>query len=121
MPVNRIPGGPGAFNGANGGKIYAFTLTTSPQTVAPANPQRQSITFHNPGAQDAFVCPALAYASISATSPTALTPTTGATQGCFRVFSNGGTLQITGECQGAWQALCASSTIAFTVMDSNIG
>jgi hypothetical protein len=39
-----------------------------------------------------------------------------------RVYGNGGTLDITGECQGAWQALAntgAGSSNPLTVIDSN--
>lgn len=119
-----IQAGPGstlAFSAASGGKVYAFnTLSTTPQTVAPANPSRQSITFHNPGDVDVFVAPATAL-SLSTGSASALVPTTSALGGCWRIFANGGSLTITGECQTAWQGFSASSTgKPLTVSDSNI-
>lgn len=115
-------GSPQAFSTANGGKIYSYNnITTVPATVAPANPSRTNIRFHNPGSVDLFIAPALAYATVTANSPSALTPTTVNLGGTFRVFANGGTLDIGGECQGAWQALAASGTTNnLTVMDSNI-
>lgn len=115
-------GSPQAFSSASGGKIYAFNSLTTLVTVAPANPSRQKITFHNPGPIDILVGPALAFATVGASAPTALTPTTSNYGGCFRIFANGGALAIEGECQGAWQALTVDGTSGkLTVMDSNIG
>jgi hypothetical protein len=65
--------------------------------------------------------------NILGTAPTqpsnvALVPTNAALGGMTRVYGNGGTLDITGECQGAWQALAvtsAGSTNPLTVIDSN--
>lgn len=121
MGIIASTGSPLTVGPASGGKIYAYgNLTTTPQVVAPANPSRIQITFHNPGTQDVFVGPASAFASASAASPSTLTPTTTVYGGCFRVYANGGTLILTGECQGQWQALSASgSNNQFTVMDSN--
>lgn len=121
MPIITTPGYPGASSIANGGKIYVFNSLTTLVTVAPANPSRQSITFHNPGPIDILVGPTLAYATIGASAPTTLTPTTANYGGCFRVFSNGGQLTITGECQGNWQALTTDGSAGkLTVMDSNV-
>lgn len=114
-------GAPPSPGPMSGGKVYAYNaLDTTAATVAPANVNRKQIVFHNPGTIDVYVAPALAYASETATSPTALSPTTSALGGCFLVYANGATLTITGECQGAWQAFSASgSGNALTVMDSN--
>lgn len=129
MSIFGVPGGPQAFNGANGGKIYGYNNITNAAntTVAPGNPQRQKITFHNPGTQDIFVSQTLIQNTVG-TAPTsnpsdvAFTPTTTLYGGCFRVFANGGTLEITGECQKAWQALAASGTTnQLTVVDTNVG
>ena len=122
MSINAIPGGPQANSSASGGKVYAYNnISTAPSTVVPANTQRRTVSFHNPGDVDIYIAPALAYASVSATSPTALVPSTAAKGGCRTVYANGGTLDITGECQGAWQAFSASSSgKPLTVMDSNI-
>lgn len=121
MAIFASTGSPLTVGPANGGKIYAYNaLTASPVVVAPANAARQTITFHNPGTVDVFIGPASAFASASASSPTTLTPTTSSYGGCFRVYANGGTLILTGECQGQWQGFAASGeTNALTVMDSN--
>lgn len=113
------PGGSATVSIANGGKIRAFNaLSTTPQVVAAANAARQKIIFHNPGTIDVFIAPSLVIVN---GSDAALSPTTAALGGCFRVYANGGTLEITGECQGAWQAFSASGTgNPLTVMDSNV-
>lgn len=118
MSVIAIVGGPQSIGPASGGKVYAYNnLSTTPAVVAPANPSRRQITFHNPGDVDVFVAPSLQYSSGAAST---LTPTTSALGGCFRIFANGGTLVLSGECQGAWQAFSASSTNKpLTVMDTN--
>ena len=108
----------------SGGKIYAYNnLTTTPMVVAQANQSRQSITFHNPGTVDIVVFPSYVQGSGSApTTPSnvALTPSTSALGGGFRIYANGGQLTLTGECQGAWQALSVTGTgNPFTVMESN--
>lgn len=117
--ISTGPGSPLAFSSASGGKLYPFNAldAVTPQQVAPANPSRQKIVFHNPGTVDVFVFPQLQNATGSATSNA---PTVAAPGGSFRVYANGGTLSVEGECQGAWSALAASgSTGALTVMDSN--
>lgn len=123
MGIVSIAGGVIANASASGGKVYAYnTITnTTPTTVAPANPQRRSIVFHNPGTVDIFIGPALAFTTSGGATPTALTPTTAALGGTWRVFGNGGSLTLTGECQGAWQALALSGGAVnpLTVMDSN--
>lgn len=120
MGIIALPGAPQAFASASGGKIRAYNnISTTPAVVAPANTGRQKITFHNPGDVDIFIAPSLVVNSSGAS--VALSPTTSALGGCWRVFSNGGALEITGECQGAWQAFSASgSSKPLTVMDSNI-
>src|SRR5260370_629232 len=120
--IQTNPGSPGANSGASGGKLYAFNAITnvSNTSVAPANPQRNSITFHNPGANDILVSPTFALNFVTG-SQVALAPTTAALGGGFRVFANGGSLTLTGECQQAWQALAiAGATNPEPVFDSNI-
>src|SRR5712671_1269023 len=120
--IQTNPGSPGANAAASGGKIYAYNTVTNANniSVAPANPQRNSITFHNPGPNDIIVSPTQALSLATGTYVT-LTPTTGALGGGFRVFGNGGSLTVTGECQQAWQALAlVGTTNPLTVMDSNI-
>jgi hypothetical protein len=121
-------GGPLAFSSASGGKVYGYNNINETTTtiVAQANPSRQRIRFHNPGPNDIFVGPQFVQ-NILGTAPTqpsnvALVPTNAALGGMTRVYGNGGTLDITGECQGAWQALAvtsAGSTNPLTVIDSN--
>lgn len=117
--ISTGPGSPLAFSSASGGKLYAFNAldAVTPQVVAAANTSRQKITFHNPGAVDIFVYPAY---KINTGSAVANAPTVAAPGGSFRVYANGGSLEVSGECQDAWSALAASgSTGALTVMDSN--
>lgn len=121
MPTFSGVGAPNSIGPANGGKIYANSALTTLVTVAPANPSRRSITFHNPGPIDIFIGPVLILNASTGTQST-LTPTTAAYGGCFRIFANGGSLTITGECSGAWQALTSdASSGQLTVMDSNVG
>lgn len=122
-------GGSQVFSSASGGKVYGYNNIgeAAPRVVAQANTSRQSITFHNPGASDVFIAPSNVQ-NILGTAPTtpsnvALVPTNAALGGCWRVFGNGGTLVITGECQGAWQALSVTGAGAanpLTVMESNV-
>lgn len=120
--IQTNPGSPLTIGPASGGKIYAYNaLNTTPVTVAPANQSRQTLIFHNPGDVDIFIAPAAAYTAATGNSPSTLSPTTSALGGCFRVYANGGTLQVSGECQQAWQAFSASgSGKPLTVMDSNL-
>ena len=122
MSVITIPGGSGTVSGASGGKIYAFNNISESGlvTVAPALTSRRKITFHNPGPNDIYVAPALVQTTGSSV---AFTPSNSALGGCFRVYGNGGTLVIEGECQGAFQAFAltgAGSSNPLTVMDSNV-
>lgn len=116
------PGSPLAISAASGGKVFAYNAIAegSLTTVAAANPSRQRIVFHNPGSNDIFIAPTTVQTTGSSV---ALSPSNAALGGCFRVFANGGTLEITGECQGAWQAFAVTgggSTNPLTVMDSNV-
>jgi hypothetical protein len=121
-------GGPQTFSSASGGKIYGYNniAEATPRVVAQANPTRQRIRFHNPGPNDIFIGPSFIQ-NVLGTAPTqgsnvALVPSNAALGGMTRVYGNGGTLEITGECQGAWQALAvtgAGTTNPLTVMDSN--
>lgn len=114
-------GGSQVFSSASGGKVYAFNGLTTALTplVAPANPSRQKLRFHNPGSVDVFVYPQYVL-SIVTGSNVALVPSTVSLGGCTRIFSNGGTLDITGECQGQWGAFAADNTgTSLTVIDSN--
>lgn len=127
--ISTGPGSPLAFSSASGGKIYGYTNIneTTLTQVAPANPSRQKITFHNPGPNDVYIGPAFINNVIGSLPTTgtqvAFAPTAILYGGCFRVYGNGGTLPIEGECQGAWQAISAvgaGPTNALTVMDSNV-
>lgn len=121
-------GSPQTYSSASGGKVYGYNniSETAAIIVANSNPTRQKITFHNPGPNDIFVGPAFVQ-NVLGTAPAQpsnvpFVPTTALVGGCFRIYGNGGTLTVEGECQGAWQALAASgagSTNPLTVMDSN--
>lgn len=127
--ISTGPGSPLTFAAAGGGKIYGYNNISENAAivVAQANPQRQKIIFHNPGSVDIFIAPSNVQ-NVLGTAPTqgsnhALTLTNAALGGSFRVFQNGGTLEVTGECQGAWQALAftgGGTTNPLTVMDSNV-
>ncbi len=112
-------GSPGTVSSASGGRTYAYNnISTVPEQIIGANPQRQKITIHNPGTVDIFVAPVYV---ISNGSDTALTPSPTSLGGCFRVYANGGTLVIDGECQKPYQAFSASGTNnPLTVVDSSI-
>lgn len=125
--ISTGPGSPLSFSAASGGKIYGYNNITNaaPITVAQANAARQKITFHNPGTNDILIGPSFVQ-NVLGTAPTspsnvAFVPTTSLYGGCFRVYANGGTLVIDGECAGAWQALATSGTTnPLTVMESNV-
>lgn len=119
-------GAPLAFSSASGGKVYGYNNISNlaPIVVARANTSRQRIRFHNPGTEDIFIGPSNVQNTLGTAptqgSNTPLAPTTAALGGMFRVYGNGGVLEISGECQGAWQALAAAGTTnPLTVMDSN--
>jgi hypothetical protein len=112
-------GSPGTISSASGGRVYAFNnLSTTPQQVVGQNSARQSITFHNPGTVDIFVAPAFVQNN---GSDVALIPTPTTLGGCFRLYANGGTLVVSGECQKPWQSFSATgSSNPLTVIDSNV-
>ena len=124
--ISTGPGSPLSFSSASGGKVYGYNnIATTPIVVANSNPARQKIMFHNPGTNDIFIGPSYVQ-NVLGTAPTqpanvTFVPTTTNYGGCFRVYANGGTLTIEGECQGAWQALATTgSTNPLTVMESNV-
>lgn len=129
MTIFSGVGASGTVSSASGGKIYAYNNISeiAARVVAQANPSRRKITFHNPGGSDLFIAPSFCQ-NVIGTAPTqpsdvALTITNSALGGTRRIFSNGGTLEVSGECQGAWQALAvtgAGTTNPLTVEDSNI-
>src|SRR5216684_6795877 len=98
----------------SGGKFYAFNaIAAAPQTVAPANPSRVTITFWNPSNVTIFIAP-LVVISLVGGGQQALIPSLAALGGCIPLLSQSW-ISITGECQGAFQALAASgSTNALT-------
>lgn len=112
-------GGSQTFAGASGGKVYGFnTINSTAQQIVPSNPQRQRITFHNPGTVDVWVAPGSLVNAAGNQVP--FTPVIGAVGGCFLVYANGGSITIMGgEIQFAWSALSVS-TASITAMDSNI-
>lgn len=120
MGIIGIAGGPQAFSSASGGKVLGYNaISTVFQTVANANTSRTRIIFHNPGTVDILIGPG-SVVNLAGVGST-FAPSVAAYGGCFRVFANGGTLEITGECQTSWQAAAVSGTGILTVMDSNVG
>lgn len=117
-------GGSSVISSASGGKIHAYNAigtVVNPinSVVIGNNPSRTQITFHNPGANDIFIAPTTVIDNNG--NAIALLPSLAALGGCFRVFANGGTLVITGECQTPWLAFATSgSNNPLTVMDSNL-
>ena len=116
----------------NGGKILAYNnLGTTPEVVAPANVNRGSITFHNPGSVNVVVFPVIVQ-NVPSTAPTSsngqpsyintpLTPTTLTLGGGLLIYANGGQITLTGECSGSFQALATSgSNNPLTVIESNV-
>jgi hypothetical protein len=100
--------------------ISAFNAITN--TVAPlvgANPSRSKITFHNPGTIDIVVFPTTVLQGLAGGGSVALAPTTAALGGGFRIFANGGQIQLTGNAaKQAWQALSVTgSGNPLTVME----
>jgi hypothetical protein len=101
---------------ASGGKVTPFNnISTTPQQVLAADPSRAKVTFHNPGSVDIIVAP------LVQANGQALTVSTLLLGGGYRVFSNGGTLLIDGECQTGFQAFSVSGTgNSLTVSSSNL-
>jgi hypothetical protein len=119
MSIITGVGSPGTVSAASGGYILAYNdIYSTPQQVVGQDPQRKKLTFHNPGANDIFIAPTV----IQTTgSDVIFTPSPTALGGCFRVFANGGTLVIEGECQKPWQAFAASGTTnPLTVVVSHV-
>lgn len=115
--IQTSPGSPLTTSSASGGKVWAFNNigNAAPVQVLAGNPARQTITFHNPGAQDIFVFPQ------TDANGNAIAASNAALGGTFRIYANGGALIITGECQQAWSAFAASATNnPFTAMESNV-
>ena len=122
-------GGPLAFSSASGGKVYGYNNIneTAAVVVALINPSRQRIRFHNPGPNDVFIAP-VDVQNVLGTAPmqpsnVPLALSNAALGGAIRVYGNGGTLDVSGECQGPWQALSYSGAgdgNPLTVIDSNI-
>lgn len=126
--ITTGPGSPLAFSSASGGKVYAYNNIdeTVGIRVAGPNTSRQKITFHNPGTNDLFISPQKIQNTAGNFTPTSDQPnnvTNTTLGGSFRLYGNGGTLVIEGECQGTWGALAVTgsgSNNPLTVMDSNI-
>lgn len=119
MAIFTGVGSPGTLSLASGGRVYAYNdISTTPQQIVGPNPARQRITIHNPGTVDIFVAPAFI---VNSGSDVALVPSNASLGGCYRVYANGGSLVISGECQKPWQAFAASGTTnPLTVDDSNV-
>jgi hypothetical protein len=125
MTIFAGVGAPGSVGPTSGGKVYAFNnIGTTPIVVAPASPSRTGIGFYNPGSVNIYIAPANVQAlnSVPASiTNQALSPSNAALGGCWIVVSGGGFIQLSGECQGAYQAFSASgSNNPLTVADTNV-
>ena len=128
MNIFGISGGPLAFSSASGGKVYGYNNIdeTTATIVAQVNPGRFRIRFHNPGVNDLFIAP-VNVQNVLGTAPTQpsdqpLVIDNLNLGGAIKLFANGGTLDVSGECQGAWQALAftgGGTNNPLTVIDSN--
>lgn len=116
MPIWMGVGASGSVGPTSGGKVTPLNnLSASPIVAVAANPQRASITFHNPGTLTVYV-----YPSITAVGQVN-SPNLSSLGGTFQLLP-GATMTLTGEIQGAWQAFSASgSNQPLTVMESNLG
>jgi hypothetical protein len=92
---------------ANSSVTAVNNIGTTVTPIIGANPTRNSINFHNPGAVDIVVFPTF----VLTATPAPFAPTTSALGGGYRIFANGGDRTVTGNvaCQ-AWQALAVSSS-----------
>jgi len=100
--------------------ILAFnTISTTPTTIIVINPGRKKITFHNPGAVDIVVFPLTVLQGTPGGGSVALTPTTSALGGGFRVFANGGQIVLEGQAskQGFQALSITASGNPLTVME----
>lgn len=117
--ISNSTGSPGTVASASGGKVTGYNAISESLAVIvlAANPQRQSITFHNPGASDVFVYPLYNAQGV------VQVPGNASLGGTFRIYGNGSTLVISGECQFPWYAFAITGAGGFnplTVMESNI-
>jgi hypothetical protein len=118
-------GGASAVGPTSGGKTYGYNnISANAGTiVANANPQRNSITFHNPGVNNIYVYQ-LFVQNIIGTAPASpsdvmFNPSNAAVGGTWLV-GPGSTRVFTGECQKAWGAFSNTGTTnALTVSESN--
>jgi hypothetical protein len=119
MSIITGVGSPGTVSAASGGYVLSFNqIYSTPTQVLGFDPQRKKITFHNPGTNDIFIAPVYVQ---NTGSDVPLIPSAAALGGCFRVYGNGGTLVIEGECQKPWQAFCATGTTnALTVVPTHV-
>jgi hypothetical protein len=116
--VVSFVGAPQSVSGANGGKIYADNnLANDPHQIAPANPNRRSIVFHNPGTADVYVTMAYQMTQNGTAVPNSANIET--IGGAFRILPAGTLSFIGGEIQAAWLGFAAGDGIPITVMDSN--
>ena len=106
--------------------ILAYNnIGTSPVTVIGINSGRKKLTFHNPGliagSVDVVVFPLTVLQNTPGGASVALTPTTAALGGGFRIFAAGGDRVIEGQAaKQGWQALSLSgSGNSLTVMEES--
>lgn len=101
------------FPRAGGTVTPINNLSSTPVAVIGSNANRNSITFHNPGAGIAYVAP-----TTVGSSNGVLSPSSAALGGCIEVVP-GDWVTLSGVVQQGWQAfvLAGSSSQPLTVMD----
>lgn len=110
-----------ATNVQNSCILALNNISTAPAQVIGINASRSRITFHNPGTVDIVVFPLTVLTNTPGGGSVALTPSTVALGGGFRVFANGGEIARQGfpSTQG-WQALSVSgSGNPLTIMEES--
>lgn len=125
MSIISGVGSPSSVGPTSGGSFYGYQSLTGPflMQVAPANPARRKITFHNPGVTAMFISQTTLQNTGSDVVYDPSDIDTGGIGGSFLLDANGGTLVVTGECQKPWQAYgnLEDQVYNLTVIDSTTG
>jgi hypothetical protein len=116
--VVSFVGAPQSVSGANGGKIYADNnLANNPHQIAPPNPNRRSIVFHNPGTSDVYVTMVYQMSQNGTQLPNGVNIES--VGGAFRIVPAATLVFNGGEIQAAWLGFGPGDGNPITVMDSN--
>lgn len=94
-----------AIPNVNGNVLASNAVTNAGNTqVIAADPQRRSITFHNPNSANSLLVSPTQDANGNALNPSFAAP-----GGGYLIYP-GGFLPLTGDIQGAWQAIASAGT-----------